>query len=370
MTPPDTLLPARVLRQPALISTLSALDWDLLIRQGRAANVLARMAAVLTGAGLLDAVPSGPRSHLVAASALGKQQQLSAMYEVDAIRRALATARVTPILLKGAAYLAAGCDAAQGRLFADVDILVPANRLGDVESELMRHGWNGTEPDPYDQRYYRQWMHELPPMRHMRRGTAIDVHHTILPPTAGRRLDASKLIARAIPAVSNPRVNVLAPVDMVLHSMTHLFYDGELEHGFRDIVDLDSLLRQFAEHSPDFWANLWPRAQELDLRRPLFYGLRYAMAFMLTPVPKHVIDAVAPAGPMGLARAVMDALFLRALRPAHASCADLMTPLARWLLYVRSHWLRMPVHLLVWHLGHKALFRPPEHPEAAADVKP
>ena len=364
----ETLLPARVLREPGAVLAFSARDWDLLIRQARAANVLARIAAVLTDAGMMDSVPSGPRAHLVSAAALGRQQQVSASYEIDAIRRALVPTQVTPILLKGAAYLADLRDASTGRLFADIDILVPVARLGDVESALIRNGWRTTDQDPYDQRYYRQWMHELPPMRHMRRGTAIDVHHTVLPPTAGRRLDAAKLIAQATPSAGDARVKILAPVDMVLHSMTHLFYDGELEHGFRDLVDLDSLLRQYGAETPDFWPSLLPRARELDLERPLYYGLRYAMAFMCTPVPQLVIDTVASAGPPDIARTFMDALFLRALQPAHASCADSLTPLARWLLFVRSHWLRMPLPLLVWHLGRKALRRPPEQSEPVAEL--
>jgi hypothetical protein len=50
----------------------------------------------------------------------------------------------------------------------------------------------------------------------------------------------------------------------------------------------------------------------------------------------------------------MDALFGRALAPEHASCADGLTGLARELLYIRGHWLRMPLHLLLPHLFHKA----------------
>jgi hypothetical protein len=54
---------------------------------------------------------------------------------------------------------------------------------------------------------------------------------------------------------------------------------------------------------------------------------------------------------------LMDALYLRALRPAHHLADDRFTPLARWLLYVRGHWLRMPPHLLAWHLGRKSVRR-------------
>jgi hypothetical protein len=50
---------------------------------------------------------------------------------------------------------------------------------------------------------------------------------------------------------------------------------------------------------------------------------------------------------------LMDALYLRALRPDHPLAADTWTPLARWLLYLRSHWIRMPAHLLCWHLTRK-----------------
>ena len=43
-----------------------------------------------------------------------------------------------------------------------------------------------------------------------------------------------------------------------------------------------------------------------------------------------------------------------ALRPVHPSCHVPGEGLARWLLFVRSHWLRMPLQLLVPHLVRKA----------------
>jgi hypothetical protein len=52
---------------------------------------------------------------------------------------------------------------------------------------------------------------------------------------------------------------------------------------------------------------------------------------------------------------LMDALYLRALRPDHALASDGWTPLARWALYLRGHWLRMPPGLLVVHLLRKLL---------------
>ena len=82
----------------------------------------------------------------------------------DERRKVLATVDVDLVLLKGAAYLMAGLPAARGRVFSDVDILVPVARLAEVENALMLHGWSTTHHNAYDQRYYRQWMHELPPL--------------------------------------------------------------------------------------------------------------------------------------------------------------------------------------------------------------
>lgn len=222
----------------------------------------------------------------------------------------------------------------------------------------MLAGWVGAQRDPYDQRYYREWMHELPPMRHLRRGTVVDVHHAITPPTSRWCADSEKMRSQAIPLPGRPAVRILAPADMVLHSATHLFHEGELDNGLRDLVDLDSLLRHFGAQ-PGFWDRLVPRAVEVGLARPLYYALRYTKLKLGTPVPDGVAAAAAAAaGPAGPLRVLMDALFVRALRPKHPSCSGAATRLARWLLYVRGHWLRMPVPLLLYHLTRKAVVRP------------
>ena len=69
------------------------------------------------------------------------QQHHSIRREARFLRDALAPAGIPLILLKGAAYVVAGLPAAEGRLFADVDILVPRERLADAESALMLTGF-------------------------------------------------------------------------------------------------------------------------------------------------------------------------------------------------------------------------------------
>ena len=351
----------RVLRDPGAMAGLGLADWELLLRQAGAANLSVTLYCLARDQGLLAQIPAQPRQHLLWARALGERHTQAVRFEVAAIGAALAEAGVPLILLKGAAYLMAGLPPGPGRLFSDIDILVPKARLGDVEGALMLHGWAGNHLDAYDQRYYRQWMHELPPMQHHTRQSMIDVHHAILPETAAVRPDPDKLraAARAIPGM--PGVLVLAPADMVLHSAVHLFYDGEFDKGLRDLFDLHRLLQHFGA-TPGFWDALPRRARELELARPLFYALRYAQRLLGTEVPAATLAALDDARPSRLLLALMDGLFGRALLPLHSSCADRFSAGARFLLYIRGNWLRMPPLLLTRHLFHKAFISPRRAP--------
>ena len=355
MTSDDGDLVCTALRQPQLLSAMTLANWEILVRQGRRAGLLARIACMLEARGSLDTVPAAPRAHLEAAMMLAEAQHAEALRELDCIDRALAGTGVRPVLLKGAAYVAAGLLPAMGRVFTDIDIMVPKSRLAEVEAALMSHGWATTHHSTYDQRYYRQWMHELPPLRHIHRQNVLDVHHAILPETARLKPSSAKLLASARPLTNSLRFSVLDDVDMVLHSMVHLFHNDDLSHGLRDLSDLDLMLRHHGR-SASFWSKLVARAQELDLTRPLYYGLRYTGRLLGTPVPSDAVAAAGAAGAPGRFVARLgDRLWLRALRPQHATAADSWTPLALFALYVRAHWLRMPPLLLLRHLTVKAL---------------
>lgn len=355
MNSPPLVLQA--FRQPDTLISLSLADWDLLLRQARHANLLARLHVLLDERGLLEQVPAQPREHLEWSHATAERHTQAVHWEVTLIRKALAKVGVPVILLKGAAYVMANLPSARGRLFSDIDIMVPKDSLNAVEAALMLHGWAATHHDAYDQRYYRTWMHELPPMRHVKRSTVIDVHHAILPETASIHPDPEKLRAAACALDGYNDLRVFAPADMVLHSAAHLFHDGELENGLRDLVDIDSLLRHFGS-LPSFWPELVERAQELELTRPLFYALRYAAHILHTPIPSDTMEAAGVGRPSRPTLALMDRLFTRALMPVHPSCSDGLTGGARWILYVRANWLRMSPLLLARHLLHKAFISP------------
>jgi hypothetical protein len=341
------------LRDPAFVLDLNLGQWDLLLRQATGAKLIACLVCQFDDAGLTAALPEAVRARLDWVRVVLVRHADAVDFEVQRIRAALAGLDVPVILLKGAAYSAAGLAPARGRLFSDIDIMVPKDRLPDAESALLMHGWVSSVDDEYDERYYRQWMHEIPPMQHMRRQSVIDVHHALLPETARVRPDPASLRAAAVAVPGLPGVQTLAPADMVLHSAVHLFYDGEFDNGLRDLVDLHRLLTQFGA-TPGFWEQLPARAGEMELARPLLYALRYSTLLLGTMVPAATLAALAGAAPNPILMRLMDALLLRSLQPAHASCDDAGSSVARALLYMRGNWLRMPPILLAKHLFHKA----------------
>jgi Uncharacterised nucleotidyltransferase len=350
---------------PELTRRFTLPDWELAIRLGKSSGLLARLALALADAGI-DA-PEQPQRHLDAARILAEKHVIDVRREVEQLSLTLVPLVGRLILLKGGAYVAADLPPARGRLFGDIDILVPFERIELVEMTLRLHGWRFGDIDPYDDSYYRRWMHQIPPMTHGLRGSTVDVHHAIVPRTARISLAPDRLLETARPLAGHAGVAVLAPPEMVLHSATHLFNEGEFGRALRDLVDLDLLLRHFGGE-PAFWTTLLARAEGLDLARPLFYCLRYAHRLLATPIPAEVLSASRRFAPPPALLRVMDFLFERGLRPQHASCRDAGSGLALWLLYVRAHHLRMPAHLLLPHLLRKAVKRRLE--EFGIDGKP
>lgn len=346
----------QILRDPAAMRDLSLEAWDVVLRQALGAGLLARLAVLADRCELTAQLPPFVQRRLQAARVVAEQQRRAVRWEFECLADDLAALPGPVVLLKGAAYVAQDSPAAWGRTFSDIDLLVPLEQLDEAEAALMLRGWVTGATTPYDQRYYRRWMHELPPMVHLRRQTNLDLHHNLLPLTARIQTPAGPVLAAARPLTSHPALCVPAPLDQILHSATHLLHEGEWGHGLRDLVDLDSLIRQQAV-DPGFWEALNARAAVLNLGRPLYYALRLCQRWLQTPVPDTAL-AACPGRPSALVRSVMEALLSRALTMAHPVFASRGASLAQFVLYVRSHYLRMPVHLLVPHLVYKALQRP------------
>jgi hypothetical protein len=346
----------RLLADPAASRSLTLDDWDRVIRAGRASRLLGTLRQRLAGSADLAAVPERVRHHLESEAAAARYRRQLALRDLHGLAAALDGVSSPVVLLKGAAYIVQGLPLAEGRTVSDVDLLVPRERLAEVENRLREAGWEGVEVDPYDERYYREWSHEVPPMRFPGSLLELDLHHGILPPVARVTVDPAPLFA-ATRAVPGAAFRVLAPEDQVLHACVHVFVDSDLTGRLRDIVDLDGLFRAFAG-DPGFWGRLCARAAELRLGRALWYGLRYPSLALGTPVPEEARRQLDAHAPGALVRRLMDWLVASVTPPAPAANrSPIRISLARMLAVVRYFWIRMPLPLLVRHAAVKGVRR-------------
>ena len=301
-------------------------DWTALVAMARAEQLMGTLAHRLEGLPM----PQGVAALFADARASADQGRRAALWEAEMARRALAPLRCPVVLLKGTAFVAAGLLAGRGRAIGDLDILVPREQLERVEAALLAAGWEWVKPDPYDDSYYRRWMHELPPLIHRERDRMIDVHHTILPTTARPTPDARALLADRVMLANG--LAVLSPQDMIVHGAAHLFADGDLAGGLRNLWDLHCLIEEFGT------AGLEDRAMRHGLRAETMRVARQAHALFGTAIPDawRTWDS-------------RDPLYQRRLL-ARDGWGRSIRPLTRFGFYARSHWLRMPPALLARHL--------------------
>ena len=344
------------LKTPGEAASYNNQQWSLLIRTAKACKLSAHIGWLIEQQNIDTALPEKVQNHFAAAKKIAEFRQRQALWELNRLRRALADLPVTVIVLKGGAYLLAGLPFASARLLSDVDIMVEKPAIELIEQTLLSQNWQSMKIDDYDQQYYRQWMHEIPPLRHILRAIEVDIHHTIIPPTSRLKPDPALFFHDAV-SIEGETFKVLSPCDMVLHSAVHLFFDSDLSNKLRDLVDLDQLLRHFYAQYPDFLAELLARAAVLGLQRPLYYTLRYSHQFLNTPLSNDQWQTLKAIAPPLIIRWLMDLLVPLALLPEHPDRPSKLVSLARWLLYVRSHWLKMPVYLMVPHLLRKAFRR-------------
>ena len=345
------------LRDPCCAEHFDHHKWERLFRSARLGYLASRVGWLARQSGIWDKIPLRIRFHLDSALQVSASQSVSVLWEVTQIEKAFAKDSIPFVLLKGAGYVKGQLQAAHGRIMSDVDIMVPKRQLGVAEKALYEHGWFPTKIDAYDQRYYRKWMHELPPMQHLDRGTSIDVHHTILPPTARLKPDTQKLWNSAIELEAGKRVLILSPHDMILHSASHLFHDGELEHGLRDLADIVALLNQFSEQ-PHFFEVLIDRAIEHELTYPLYYALKYSAVFLRITLPANALAKLARfTAQSGASHEFMDLIVINSIGSILDDSFSAKSSASQFAMYVRSHYLRMPLHQLLPHLLRKQFIK-------------
>ena len=337
--------------RPATLVNYSHLQWELLLRVARRARLLGYLAARLEKNGLLDKIPQRAANLLRSSLIQAKKQQQSVNWELNRVLWALDGREIRIIVLKGMAYQLQDFPNAAGRIFADLDLLVSKEALGQIESMLSKKGWQRHVLTDYDERYYREWSHEIPALVHPERGVEVDVHHTLSSPLGNLKIDPLPFREAAI-KVKDKGVYVLSPEDMLLHCAVNLFQNNELADDLRHLLDFHEILQFFSQQQLSFREKLIDRANRLGLGRPLFYSLYFSRLLLHSSAPEQ-LEKQLNHQPGWLALRIMHDCVPLALLPQHPDQPSKRVELARLLLYLRSHWLRMPLYRLLPHLAYK-----------------
>jgi Uncharacterised nucleotidyltransferase len=338
----DAMLLVAALRDPATTHMLDAAGWTALIAMARAEQLIGTLAHRLES----EPVPAKVAEILQDARINAEYQRRSALWEADCARRALADYPGKVVLLKGTAYVAAGLKAGEGRHIGDLDIMVAREDLAAVEALLLeKGGWEWVKEDAYDDAYYRNHMHELPPLIHKDRDRMIDVHHTILPLTARPKPSPREMIDLAVELPSG--MWTLMPEHMVVHSAAHLLADGDLSGGLRNLWDIHCLATEFEPKIDGFYLSVAEEAWLHGLSEPVNRALRLCRELFGTELKSYSY-------PMTVSYPWnrQDKWYIARLT-ARDGWGRPTRKFIRLIFYIRSHWLRMPPLMLARHLWTK-----------------
>lgn len=334
-----------LLREPSRAGALALPQWEVVVRLARQARLLATLDARLHEAEQGDRIPAVVSAHLTGARNLAALRQHHLERELAALAEAL-PADVPTVLLKGCAYVVTGARIAVGRMPSDVDILVAPADLARTEAVLLAAGWRFDGVlDAHDVRYYRDWSHELPPLRRPGQPLEVDLHHAISPPVGRTPVDAAALLRAAV-AVPGTRWQVLQPHDQILHAAIHLFQDSELSDGLRDIVDIAGLLHEHVTDEAALEA-LRRRAEELQVSAMLEDALFFVERWLPSALRLSPRGAWMTQVRRVFAHAALPLIPGRPPRPAERVAATYGR--------LRYQWRRMPFGMLVRHRVAKAL---------------
>jgi hypothetical protein len=334
------------------IQTLSDIEWRDVILVARSSGVLARLFYCLTDKNLLETLPPQISRHFKAAMRHETLFHNQVRNEIENIRRGiLEGAMYNILLLKGAGYVFSDSCAARGRIFSDIDILVRKEDLTDFEQKLNLLGWV-SETDNYDDMYYRKWAHEIPPLVHINRKSVVDVHHNIVP-IVSRRAPSPSILWSEVERVDEG-VGALSTSAMFVHSAIHLFFKEEFHFGFRDLTDLMFLFKELTGSENEI-ERVKTVARKLGFELEVFLALRYLKKILNVEGVDEALKHFSNIKPHKLKLIFYDWMYSRVLVPQHKLTKKRFTSLALTFAFLRGHFLKMPLFILVKHIVVKSL---------------
>ena len=227
------------------------------------------------------------------------QERLRTTYMQHAIRnavmfrdtrraiRVLDGAGIATMLLKGV-HLARYVYAEPAlRSMADLDLMVPRDRLVEAEALLLAQGY-GPIPRPDPVEFCRRSNHLAKLIKPGEQ--VIELHWAIERPTSPFTIDPRALWSRARAVTfEGCHAWVLAPEDTLLHLALHTsFHHGFDRSALKALVDLQQVVAQSADGID--WTSLVGRANAWGAGGFVFATFRVASDLLRVPIPEHALE--------------------------------------------------------------------------------
>lgn len=316
-------------------------DWDKLLRILRQTDLLSSFA--YTTNTYQSEVPEYFRRHLVAAKVFSDAQTRQVFNACALIQKAADDLKIDILFLKGAAYSIGHTTNSFGRLFSDIDILVKPSELSRLEEYLNANGWTSKDLNDYDDKYYREWSHELPPFTHLASGVSLDIHHTLLPPISGYKVDLEDLWSNRVTLSSG--LAIPSHPYLILHSAIHLLLNEDVKKGFRDLLDIYLLFEDTLKNST------FEQIREVFCRS----GFEFEFDLLIALLNQSFHCQYTPESEV-LSRklAFWKRAYYKSIFPALPELEEKSYAFSRSLVYVNGHLNKMPLGLFIKHISYKA----------------
>jgi hypothetical protein len=244
-------------------------DWPAFALRASQQMISAAVYVELARRALLDAVPADFGIYLRGLWELNSRRNRTLSQQLAEAAKVLNTIGIEPVLMKGAAALVDGLYADPGaRISADLDLLVPAERLAAASQSLQALGYQRITDEHCDEEHYREF-HQDAPLIHPQRLAAIELHRRYVISRRGSRLH-EVLRADALPVtVGGGRALLADPTERLAHNFLHQTVQdaGYMRGAFdlRQLYEAMRLLRRYREQIR--WPALFAAIVEAECER-------------------------------------------------------------------------------------------------------
>ena len=321
------------------VSEATAAQWTALVSEARQQALLGSIYFLLKDLELLATVPQAVQAHLQTGFHYAEKQKNTLLQEMLELEQVFQGTEYPCILVKGVGYRLSNLAFARGRIFSDIDLLIPHSAFADALLRLLDSGYLETGMSDYDRRYYIQWSHQHPPLTHFLRGANIDLHHHIFPVASNSGLAIEPMIVNSTKLVDSV-FSVPSLPYLLVHASVHLFYQEETHKLVKDLCDLKQLYQECIEtHSPE---QILAACKSMHAEAAVYYALDTLRWLFSLDIDADLLQRLAQFS-SAYRRWQMQFLL------KHLLSASPLHQFAHFGWFVRGHLLKMGIVTLVYH---------------------